>query len=119
MTDTIGVIGAASLPVNPAAAAVSAQQEAAAPIVAPAVQAPPAAAAPPPDLQAVSSALNQHAQDLQTSLRFQVDKLTHQLVISVIDTQNEQVLMQIPGEEALAIAQSLEKLQAQLLDKQA
>lgn len=118
MTDTIGLIGAASVPVNPAAAAVPAQPETAAPAIVPAGQTPPAAARPP-DLEAVSAALNQHAQGLQTSLRFQVDKLTHQLVISVIDTQNEQLLMQIPSEEALAIAQSLEKFQAQLLDKQA
>jgi flagellar protein FlaG len=119
MTDTIGPI-TASLPVQPAGAStfVSAQN-AAGQNPAPETPVAPAAQPKPPDLQAVSDALNQHALDLQTSLRFQVDKITNQLVISVIDTQNNQLLMQIPSQEALAIAQSLEKLQAQLLNKQA
>ena len=73
----------------------------------------------PPDLHAVAAALNQHAQDLQTSLHFQVDKITGQMVISVVDTQNNQLLMQIPGQEALAIAQSLEPLQMQLMKQTA
>jgi flagellar protein FlaG len=72
-----------------------------------------------PDLQAVAAALNQHVQDLQTSLHFQVDKITGQLVVSVIDTQNNQLLLQIPSQEALAIAQSLEPLQMQLMKQTA
>jgi len=72
-----------------------------------------------PALQAVAAALNQHAQNLQTSLHFQVDKITGQLVVSVIDTQNNQLLLQIPGQEALAIAQSLEPLQMQLMKQTA
>ncbi|MDR3416476.1 MAG: flagellar protein FlaG [Nevskia sp.] len=72
-----------------------------------------------PDLHDVASALNQYAQDMHTSLHFQVDHTTGQLVISVIDTQTNQVLMQVPNEEALAIAQSLAHMQAQLLQRKA
>lgn len=72
-----------------------------------------------PDLHGLAASLNQHAQDLQTSLHFQVDGITGQLVISVIDTKDNQVLMQVPSEEALAVAQSIERLHPQLMRKSA
>lgn len=72
-----------------------------------------------PDLHALAATLNQRADELQTSLHFQVDKVTGQMVISVIDSQTNQVLMQVPGEEALAIAQSLEHSQLQLMKQSA
>jgi flagellar protein FlaG len=71
------------------------------------------------DLPAIAAALNQRAQDLQTSLHFQVDQVTGQMVISVIDTRDNRVLMQAPSQEALAIAQSLERLQMQLMKQSA
>jgi flagellar protein FlaG len=72
-----------------------------------------------PDLQAIATALNQRAQDLQTNLHFQVDKITGEMVLSVIDTQNDQVLLQVPSPQALAIAQSLQELKMQLMDQKA
>ncbi len=69
------------------------------------------------DPHAIAAVLNQHAQDLQTSLHFKVDAVTGQLVISVVDTTDNQVLLQIPSQEALAIAQSLERLRPQLMSK--
>ena len=72
-----------------------------------------------PEMQALAAALNQHVQDLQTSLHFQVDKITGQMVLSVIDMQNNQVLMQVPSPEALAIAQSLQNLKLQLMNQTA
>jgi flagellar protein FlaG len=72
-------------------------------------------------LTALADKLNQHLQSQQTptSLRFQVDKITGEMVISVIDTEDNKVLLQIPSEESLAVAQSLERLQAQLLSQKA
>jgi flagellar protein FlaG len=72
-----------------------------------------------PDLQAAVAALNQHAQERQTSLHFQVDKITGQMVVSVIDTQNNQLLLQIPSQSALAVAQGLELEQLHLMNKTA
>ncbi len=90
-------------------------------VSAPALPSPPAAdsKAVNPDMQALAEALNQHVQDLQTSLHFQVDKVTGQMVLSVIDLQNNQVLMQVPSPEALAIAQSLQHLKLQLMNQTA
>jgi flagellar protein FlaG len=109
MTDPIS--GISPIPAAPAHAA-------AAPAPAAAEPAAPAPALAP-DLHGLAAALNQHAQELQTSLHFRVDGITGQLVISVIDTKDNQVLMQVPGEEALAIAQSLERLHPQLMKQSA
>lgn len=117
MVDPIGGVPAAA----PAAGADAGQPAAARPAAdaAPAAEADPPAATAGQDLDSLAQSLNQHAQDLQTSLRFQVDKVTGQMVISVIDTQNNQVLLQIPGQEALAVAQSLQRLDPRLMDKTA
>ncbi|MFI4979182.1 MAG: flagellar protein FlaG [Nevskiales bacterium] len=109
MTDPISSVVAAAAPRGsaggtpniPAAATTAGQQH------------PGTAAAP--DLHDLAAALNQRAQDLQTSLHFRVDQITGQLVISVVDTQDNQVLLQVPGQEALAVAQSLERMQIQLM----
>ena len=120
MTDPIGSI---TQPVSAPAAATSVAADAASGVAAgvqpPTNEAPASTKPSQPDLPAAVAALNQHAQDLQTSLHFQVDKITGQLVVSVIDTQNNQLLLQIPGQEALAIAQSLEPLQLQLMKQTA
>jgi len=71
------------------------------------------------EMHALAAALNQHVQDLPTSLHFQVDRITGQMVLSVIDTQSNQVLMQVPSPEALAIAQSLQRLKVQLMNQTA
>lgn len=113
MTDPLGsatstvVVPAAAAPL-PAAAAVAASPK------------PPAPPSPaPPDLQAIAASLRQAFQPVQTDLHFQVDKVTGQMVISVIDAHDGKTLLQIPGEEALAIAQSLEQRQASLIQRQA
>jgi flagellar protein FlaG len=77
------------------------------------------AASVPADLHTVAEALSKAFQPAQTDLHFQVDKITGQMVISVIDTQDGKTLLQIPGEEALAIAQSLQQMQANLLQRRA
>ncbi len=61
-------------------------------------------------LQDVATTLNQHVQHLQTSLHFQIDQVTGQLVMSVLDTETQKILLQVPGAQALAIAQSLQHL---------
>lgn len=109
MTDPINSIS----PVAPATVQTSAAPTAA---TADSAAQPPA---PAPDLHGLAAALNQHAQELQTSLHFQVDGITGQLVISVIDTKDNQVLMQVPSEEALAVAQSIERLHPHLMRKSA
>lgn len=80
---------------------------------------PPAPPATESQLKSAAQAMTQSPEARQTDLRFQVDKLTEQLVVSVIDSKNGTVLLQMPSAEALSIAQSLETEQMKLLDRKA
>ena len=65
-------------------------------------------------LDAVRKAVSDVAPD---ALQFSVDSSSGRMVVQVMDTQTNQVLQQIPSENMLAIAQSLDKMQG-LLFKQ-
>ena len=119
MTDPISATGAVA-----AVSAVNPAGDARTPLLQPVGQtAEPTAATSVPteptehELQAAADSLNHQAQQLQTSLHFQVDHITGQMVISVVDSQDGKVLMQVPSAEALSIAQSLQK--TLLLDRKA
>ncbi|RJQ46666.1 MAG: flagellar protein FlaG [Gammaproteobacteria bacterium] len=84
---------------------------------------PPAAAAPVVAVQeeiadAVSS-LNDYVQNLRRDLHFTVDEDTGRTVIKVIDSETDEVIRQIPVEEALNLARYLEHNQAAMLQAQA
>ena len=53
------------------------------------------------------------------SLQFEVDPDTQKLVVRLIDTQDRQVLRQVPSEEMLAIARSIDRMELALLRKHA
>ena len=57
--------------------------------------------------QAVAE-LNRYVAGSRTDLRFAVDAEAGQLVVSIIDSENGQVLRQMPSVEALRIARYLE-----------
>ena len=67
-------------------------------------------------LDQVRKAVNNVAPD---SLQFSVDSSSGKMVIQVMDTQTNQVLQQIPSENMLAIAQSLDKMQGLLFKQKA
>lgn len=56
------------------------------------------------DLEDVVRDLNQHIQQVQRELQFSVDKDSGRTVITVMDKQTQDVIRQIPGEEALHFA---------------
>ncbi|MDP1708483.1 MAG: flagellar protein FlaG [Gammaproteobacteria bacterium] len=65
-------------------------------------------------IQAVSR-LNDYVQNLRRDLRFSIDEGTGHTVITVTDSATQEVIRQIPSEEALAIAHSLETNQGVIL----
>lgn len=65
-------------------------------------------------LKAVSR-LNDYVQNLRRDLQFSIDEETGHTVITVTDSATQEVIRQIPSEEALAIAHSLEKDQGVIL----
>lgn len=64
--------------------------------------------------QAVSR-LNDHVQKLRRDLRFSIDEGTGQTTITVTDSATQEVIRQIPSDEVLAIAHSLETNQGVIL----
>ena len=96
--------------VKPAAKAVEAPPNA--------VQAVVAAPGPEPLKQAVRS-INNTIQAFTRDIEFSVDQDTKEMVVKVMDKNTNQVIRQIPSEEALAIAKALDKLQGLIIRQKA
>lgn len=73
---------------------------------------------PPPDRgevrQAVSR-LNEFVQNLRRDLQFRVDEDIDRVIVTVVDSESGEVIRQIPSEEVLAVAKSLQQAQQGLL----
>ena len=63
--------------------------------------------------------LAQHAQSISRGLKFSVDTELDRTVITVYDTETEEVIRQIPSEEALNFARTLKNGDAALINVKA
>lgn len=63
-------------------------------------------------LQSAVGAINQAMQVSNRNLRFSVDTETKESVVQVVDTETGELIRQIPSEQALAIASSIDALLA-------
>ncbi|MCC6658518.1 MAG: flagellar protein FlaG [Rhodocyclaceae bacterium] len=66
-------------------------------------------------VEAVQKAIEPVARDLQ----FSIDKETGKTIISVVDAATKEVIRQIPGEEILAIARAIDRMQGLLFNQKA
>ena len=66
-------------------------------------------------VEAVQKAVAPVARDL----RFSIDKETGKTIISVVDAMTNEVIRQIPGEEILAIAKAIDRMQGLLFNREA
>ena len=92
---------------------------------APASPAQPSAAQPPKNasqpepsidqLKQTVDQINQNIQLVNKDIQFSVDQQSGRVVVKVVDTQNNQVIRQIPSKETLAIAEALGKLQGLII----
>jgi flagellar protein FlaG len=71
------------------------------------------------DVQAAVSRLNDYVQNLRRDLQFRVDEQVDRVVVTVVDSESGAVIRQIPSEEMLAVARSVEQMQGLLLDEKA
>lgn len=71
------------------------------------------------ELTQAVQAINSYVQNLRRDLQFTVDEATDRTIIRVIDSETREVIRQIPSEEVLALARSLERAQGLLLKAQA
>lgn len=84
---------------------------------------PQTAAKQPPSiaqLQRLINSMNKAIQQGSSNLEFTMDNDSERILVRLIDTSTGDVIRQIPSEEILAIAQSIEQMQqGLLLDKEA
>ena len=73
----------------------------------------------PQQLQEAVSAINKALESTSQNLQFAVDHDTGKTVVKVIDSSTNEVIRQIPSQEVLAIAHSLDRLQGVLLKQKA
>jgi flagellar protein FlaG len=59
------------------------------------------------NLHVAVSQINDHVQSLQRNLQFTVDDITGKDIVTVVDTDTEQVIRQIPSEEVLEVARRI------------
>lgn len=79
-------------------------------------------AVPPPgsgEVRQAVSRLNEYVQTLRRDLQFRVDEDSDRVVVTVTDSESGEVIRQIPSEEALAVARSLENVQGLIFDRKA
>ena len=72
----------------------------------------------PPSKEVVSAAvekLNEAMAASSQSLKFEIDEDTKQIVVKIIDQGTDEVVRQIPTEEALQMAKSIDKMQGLLI----
>jgi flagellar protein FlaG len=78
-------------------------------------------ATPPPEKQDVQSAvskLNDYVQNIQRTLSFSIEENTGITVVKVFDTQTDELIRQIPLEETIKLAASIEANLSNLLIKE-
>ena len=84
---------------------------------APAASTPATGASARDQVEAAVQAANAALAVRDASLQFTIDPDTRKLVVRLVDTQNQQVLRQMPSEEMLAIARSIDRMELALLRK--
>ena len=67
----------------------------------------------------VAEHINQAIQSLSRNLNFSVDKDTGITVVKVMDTETNQLIRQIPGDEILSIAKAIDTLRGLIIRQKA
>lgn len=70
-------------------------------------------------LRQVATDLNQMMGMTNTKLSFSVDRASNKMVVSVVDSETQEVIRQIPSEDAIKVAQHIHGLMGILYDASA
>ena len=76
------------------------------------------AAPEPKELQSAVKKLNDFVQNIQRTLSFSINEDTGTTVVQVFDSETDQLIRQIPGDETIKLAASIEAQAASLLLKE-
>jgi flagellar protein FlaG len=72
-----------------------------------------------PKIESVTKQIDSFLRSFGRSINFRVDPGSGQMIVSVIDANTGEVIRQVPGEEALKLAQSIENSMSAMLDERA
>ncbi|WP_051206386.1 flagellar protein FlaG [Oceanospirillum maris] len=70
------------------------------------------------ELQEAIEKVNQYADMQKVSLRLQVEKELQQVIVTVVDQSTDEVIRQIPSEQAITMAKRLDEVMREFLDEQ-
>lgn len=71
------------------------------------------------DLKSALDTLNDFASNNGATLNFSQDDETGKTIVKIVDKETDQLIRQIPSEEAIAISKSISKMAGLLIDKHA
>jgi flagellar protein FlaG len=77
-------------------------------------------AAPPVEIHKIESVTRQidsFLRSMNRSLQFRLDESTGRMIVSITDSETGEVIRQVPGDEALRIAQNLQSRLSGMLDE--
>jgi flagellar protein FlaG len=84
------------------------------------------APAPTPEVKAAQQQVKEAVEQIQrniaaksTDLRFTVDKATGKTIVSIVDSQTQEVVRQIPTEEIMKLARWIDRMQGLLVNGKA
>jgi flagellar protein FlaG len=82
-------------------------------------QQPAARAVTIPKIESVTRQIDSFLRSINKSLQFRVDQATGEMIVTIRDDETGEVIRQVPGEDALRIAQRIEDQLSALLDEKA
>jgi flagellar protein FlaG len=78
--------------------------------------------APPievPKIESVTKQIDSFLRSIGRTINFRLDPASNRMVVSVIDATTGEIIRQVPGEEALKLAESIEQSMSAMVDEKA
>lgn len=72
-----------------------------------------------PKIESVTRQIDSFLRSFGRSINFRVDPGSGQMIVSVIDATTGEIIRQVPGEDALKLAQSIEASMSAMVDERA
>src|SRR5688572_31157485 len=70
-------------------------------------------------IESVTRQIDSFLRSINKSLQFRVDQATGEMIVTIRDEETGEVIRQVPGEDALRIAQRIEDTLSAMLDEKA
>ena len=72
-----------------------------------------------PKIESVTRQIDSFLRSINRSVQFRVDQASGEMVVSICDAETGEIIRQVPGEEALRIAERIEAQLSAILDEKA